>query len=348
MARPKPLVLIILDGWGFRVETKANAIALARKPTYDRLLREYPNTLIHTSGAYVGLPDGQMGNSEVGHLNIGAGRIVHMDSTRIEVMIRNGDFFQHPVLLAAMKNARLDGRQLHLFGLLSDGGVHSYQSHLHALLKMAKQNGVDRVFVHAFMDGRDTLPTNGAGYLQLLQQTMREYNTGKIATISGRYYAMDRDRRWERIDKAFQAMVNGVGEGGKYSDPVRGVKDSYNKDVTDEFIVPFVCTDERNEPVAKIREEDSCICFNFRADRVRQITRALARNSGLNAQAGRDLPGADDLDAAIPLSEVPDNLHYVCMTQYDKHFSLPVVIQPESMNNILANVIGEMNLRNLR
>ena len=209
MSRPKPLVLIILDGWGYRAETKANAIALARKPTYDRLLREYPNTLIQTSGHYVGLPDGQMGNSEVGHLNIGAGRIVHMDSTRIELMIQNGEFFSHPVLLSAMKNARAGGRRLHLFGLLSDGGVHSYQTHLYALLKMAKQNGVDRVFVHAFMDGRDTLPTNGAGYLEQLQQKMREYNTGKIATVNGRYYAMDRDRRWERIAKAFNAMVFG-------------------------------------------------------------------------------------------------------------------------------------------
>ena len=205
--RPKPLVLIILDGWGYRAETNANAIALARKPVYDRLLREYPNTLIQTSGKYVGLPDGQMGNSEVGHLNIGAGRIVHMDSTRTELMIQNGEFFSHPVLTAAMKNARSGGRRLHLFGLVSDGGVHSYQSHLHALLKMAKQQGVERVFVHAFMDGRDTLPTNGAGYLELLQQKIREYNVGKIASVSGRYYAMDRDRRWERMAKAFNAMT---------------------------------------------------------------------------------------------------------------------------------------------
>jgi 2,3-bisphosphoglycerate-independent phosphoglycerate mutase len=348
MTRPKPLVLIILDGWGYRAETKANAIAMARKPTYDRLLREYPNTLIHTSGKFVGLPDGQMGNSEVGHLNIGAGRIVHMDSTRIELMIQNGEFFSHPVLLAAMKNARTDGRQLHLFGLLSDGGVHSYQTHLYALLKMAKQNGVERVFVHAFMDGRDTLPTNGAGYIEQLQQKMREYNTGKIASVNGRYYAMDRDRRWERIAKACNAMVHGDGEGGKYADAVKGVKDSYNKDVTDEFIVPFVCVDDRGEPVATIRDNDSSICFNFRADRVRQITRALARNSGLNTQGGRDLQGSEDLDATIPRDRVPKNLHYVCMTQYDKKFSLPVVIPPESMNNILANVMGEMNLRNLR
>src|SRR5437762_11230521 len=223
MSRPKPLILTILDGWGYRAETKANAIALARKPTYDKLLAEYPNTLIHTSGPYVGLPEGQMGNSEVGHLKIGAGRIVHMDITRIQLMIQNGDFFSHPVLLDAMKHARSGGHKLHLFGLLSDGGVHSQQAHLYALLKMAKQNGVDRVFVHAFMDGRDTLPTNGAGYLKQLQQKMREYNSGKIATVSGRYYAMDRDRRWERIAKAFNTMVQGEGEGGHYVDPVQGM-----------------------------------------------------------------------------------------------------------------------------
>jgi 2,3-bisphosphoglycerate-independent phosphoglycerate mutase len=348
MNRPKPLVLVILDGWGYRAETKANAIALAHKPTYDRLLREYPNTLIQTSGHYVGLPDGQMGNSEVGHLNIGAGRVVHMDSTRIELMIQNGEFFSDPTLLEAMKNARASGRRLHLFGLVSDGGVHSYQAHLYALLKMAKQNSVDRVFVHAFMDGRDTLPTNGAGYQEQLQQKMREYSTGKIASVNGRYYAMDRDRRWERVAKAFNAMVFGDGEGGEYVDPVQGVKDSYNKGVTDEFIVPFVCVDNRGEPLTAIRDEDSCICFNFRADRVRQITRALARNSGLNPQGGRDLPGAEDLDAAIPRDRVPKNLHYVCMTQYDKKFTLPVVIQPESMGNILANVMGQASLRNLR
>jgi 2,3-bisphosphoglycerate-independent phosphoglycerate mutase len=348
MPRPKPLVLIILDGWGYRADTKANAIALARKPTYDRLLREYPNTLIHTSGPFVGLPEGQMGNSEVGHLNMGAGRIVHMDITRIDLMIRNGEFFSHPVLVEAMKNARTSGRKLHLFGLVSDGGVHSRQEHLWALLKMAKEQGVDRVFVHAFMDGRDTLPTNGAGYLEQLQQKMREYNSGKIATINGRYYAMDRDRRWERIDKAFRAMVEGKAEGGTYPDAVQGMKQSYNKDVTDEFVIPFVCTDDHGEPVAKIGDDDSCICFNFRADRVRQITRALCRNSGLNEKGGSDLPGAADLDAIIPRERVPKNLKYVCMTQYDKNFSLPVVIPPESMANILANVMGGLNMRNLR
>jgi 2,3-bisphosphoglycerate-independent phosphoglycerate mutase len=348
MIRPKPLILIILDGWGYRAETKANAIALADKPTYDRLLREYPNTLIHTSGPFVGLPEGQMGNSEVGHLNIGAGRIVHMDITRIDLMIRNGEFFSHPVLLAAMKHAREGERRLHLFGLLSDGGVHAQQAHLYALLKMAKQNDVDRVFVHAFMDGRDTLPTNGAGYLEQLQEKMREYNSGKIATVNGRYYAMDRDRRWERIAKAYSAMVFAEAEGGRTTDPVQGMKDSYNRGVTDEFVVPFVCTDESGQPLATIRDDDACICFNFRADRVRQITRALARNSGLNDQGGHNLPGAADLDATIPRDRVPKNLNYVCMTQYDKNFRLPVVIPPESMANILANVMGGMNMRNLR
>src|SRR5438067_11405638 len=233
--RPKPLLLLILDGWGYRAEREANAVALANKPTYDKLLREYPNTLINTSGRYVGLPNGQMGNSEVGHLNIGAGRIVHMDITKIDVMIENGEFFRNAVLLRAMQHARTGGRRLHLFWLVSDGGVHSHQNHLYALLKMAKQNGVDRVFVHAFMDGRDTLPTSGARYLEQLQQKMREYNSGRIASVSGRYYAMDRDRRWPRIAKAFNVMVQGYGEAARNVDPVQGVKDSYNECRADEF-----------------------------------------------------------------------------------------------------------------
>jgi len=349
---PNPLVLIILDGWGYRAETKANAIALARKPTYDRFLRDFPNTLIQTSGPFVGLPEGQMGNSEVGHLNIGAGRVVHMDITRIDNMIATGAFFSDPVLLDAVKHARSGGRRLHLFGLVSDGGVHSQQEHLHALLKLAKQNGIDRVFVHAFMDGRDTLPTNGAGYLEKLQQKMREYNCGRIASVSGRYYAMDRDRRWERIAKAFDVMVAGKESGdsgaARYVDAVQGVKDSYNKNVTDEFIVPFVCADNKGAPLAMIRDEDACICFNYRADRVREITRALCRNSGLNADGGRNLEGWEGLDEAIPRERVPKNLNYVCMTQYDKKFALPVVIPPESMDNILANIMGQASLKNLR
>ncbi len=289
-----------------------------------------------------------MGNSEVGHLNIGAGRVVYMDITRIDLMIENGSFFTDPVLVSAMKHARAGERRLHLFGLLSDGGVHSQQAHLYALLKMARQNGVERVFVHCFMDGRDTLPTNGAGYIEQLQQKMREHGVGRIASVEGRYYAMDRDRRWPRIAKAFNAMVKGNGEAGHYADPVQGVKESYNRGVTDEFIIPFVVSDSRGQPLATIRDEDACICFNFRADRARQITRALARESGLAPNGGRDLPGADELDAVIPRTEVPRNLLYVCMTRYDKAFTLPYVVPPEELRNILANVMSQLNLRNLR
>jgi len=346
--RPRPLALIILDGWGYAPPSKANAISLARKPVYDRLLSQFPNTLVHTSGRFVGLPTGQMGNSEVGHLNIGAGRIVYMDITKIDLMIENGEFFSHPLLLEAMKHAKSGGRRLHIFGLLSDGGVHSHQNHLYALLKMAKQNGADRTFVHAFMDGRDTLPTNGAGYMEQLQQKMREYGVGKVASVSGRYYAMDRDKRWPRIKLAYDAMVHGKGEAGTYVDPVQGIKAAYNKGTTDEFIIPFVCVDNRGEPVTTIRDEDVCINFNFRADRARQITRALARNSGLTAKQGSDLEGSDDLNAELPLADAPKNLKYICMTQYDKKFALPYVVPTESLNNILANVMGNEDLRNLR
>jgi 2,3-bisphosphoglycerate-independent phosphoglycerate mutase len=344
----RPLVLTILDGWGYRADTFANAIALARKPTYDKLLAEFPNTLIHASDHFVGLPDGQMGNSEVGHLNIGAGRVVQMDITRIDAMIASGEFFTDPVIADAMRRAREDGCQLHLLGLVSDGGVHAQQAHLHALLKAAKLAGVERVFVHAFLDGRDTLPTSGAGYLAKLQQTMAELGVGKLATVSGRYYAMDRDRRWEREKKTFDAMVKGTAEGGAYNDAIARVKECYNNGLTDEFIIPFVVTAEDGTPVAAIKDEDICINFNYRADRARQITRVLTRNSGLTKQDGRDLPGADDLDAEIPRSEVPSRLHYVCMTQYDKQFTLPMVILPQSMDNLLANLLAQANFRNLR
>ena len=348
MTPPKPLVLIILDGWGYAPPSPANAISLARKPTYDRLLAEYPNTLIHTSGRYVGLPTGQMGNSEVGHLNIGAGRVVYMDITKIDLMIENGEFYSNPVLVDAIKQARTGGRRLHLFGLLSDGGVHSHQNHLYAILRMAKQHGVDRVFVHCFMDGRDTLPTNGAGYLEQLQQKMREYGVGKIATVSGRYYAMDRDKKRDREKKAFDAMVFGDAEGGRCIDAGQGVKDSYNRGVTDEFIIPFVLTDNRGEPLGNIRDGDVCINFDFRADRARQITRCLARNSHFTPQDGRELEGAEDLDREIPRDRVPKDLTYICMTQYDKHFTLPVISPPESLTNILANVMADRSMRNLR
>jgi 2,3-bisphosphoglycerate-independent phosphoglycerate mutase len=347
MPKPKPLVLIVLDGWGYAPPSNANAISLARKPNYDKLLAEYPNTLIQTSGHFVGLPDGQMGNSEVGHLNIGAGRVVRMDITRIDLMIENGELFKHPVLLDAMKHAKTNGRRLHFCGLLSDGGVHSEQNHLYALLKMAKQNGVERAFVHCFMDGRDTPPDSGAGYIEQLQQKMREYGIGKIATVDGRYYAMDRDRKWDRQKKAFDAMVHGKAV-ATYADPVRGMKDSYDRGVTDEFVIPFVCTDAGGEAAGTIRDEDVVINFNFRADRARQITRCLARESGITAEGGRDLPDAASLDKAIPRDEVPKNLQYVCMTEYDIKFKLPVVVPSERLTNILANVMANLGMRNLR
>ncbi|MEO7028422.1 MAG: 2,3-bisphosphoglycerate-independent phosphoglycerate mutase [Acidobacteriaceae bacterium] len=348
MRKGSPVILTILDGWGVRAESRGNAIALARKPTYDRLIAEYPNTIIRASEHFVGLPDGQMGNSEVGHLNLGAGRIVRMDITRIDEAIASGDFFADATLLKAMRHASEGQHALHFIGLVSDGGVHSHQRHLHALLKMAAQQGLSRVFVHAFMDGRDTMPTSGAGYLEELQQKFAEYGVGKLASVSGRYFAMDRDLRWEKERKAFDAMVTGQAAGGGYRDAVARVRESYNNGVTDEFIEPFVCVDEHAEPVGRIANNDAVICFNYRADRVRQITRVLTRNSGLAADGGASLPKAVELDAEIPRSLVPSGLHYVTMTQYDKNFALPVVIPPESMDNLLANVMAVHGLRNLR
>ena len=353
MRKNGPVLLTILDGWGYRAETHANAIALARKPTYDKLLRDYPNTLIRASEHFVGLPDGQMGNSEVGHLNLGAGRVVRMDISRIDSAIASGEFFTDPTLVRAMEHAAGKGadgapRSLHLIGLVSDGGVHSHQRHLHALLKMAAMHKLDRVYVHAFMDGRDTLPTSGAGYLEELQQKFEEYGVGRLASVSGRYFAMDRDLRWEKEEKAFRAMCTRSAEGGAYADPVARVKESYNNGVGDEFIEPFICVDENGELIGRIGDNDAVICFNYRADRVRQITRVLTRKSGLNADRGMSLPKAAELDAQIPLESVPQNLLYVTMTQYDPKFKLPMVIQPESMDNLLANMMAKAELRNLR
>jgi 2,3-bisphosphoglycerate-independent phosphoglycerate mutase len=328
MAKIRPVVLTILDGWGFSPVVEGNAITAARKPVYDRLLREYPNTLVHTSGPYVGLPEGQMGNSEVGHLNIGAGRVVYMDVTRIDLMISSGEFFSHPLLVDAMKRAR--NSHLHLFGLLSNGGVHSQNTHLYALLKMAKDRGVSQVFVHCFMDGRDTPPQSGAGFLEELQRKMAEYRIGKIATVVGRYYAMDRDKRWERVERAFGAMVLGNGE--KATDPVAAVKKSYERGVTDEFIEPITIVDDRNEPLGLIRDHDVCINYNYRADRAREITMALTDKT--LEQPSRSL--------------LPKNLFYVMMTQYDKRFDLPFVLPPEHPTNILANVMAQVNYKNLR
>ncbi len=328
MPRPKPLVLTILDGWGFSPAVEGNAIAAARKPVYDGLLREYPNTLIHTSGPAVGLPEGQMGNSEVGHLNIGAGRVIYMDVTRIDLMISSGEFFRNPALLASMKHART--HRLHLMGLCSDGGVHSQLSHLFALLKMARQERAEHVYVHCFMDGRDTGPETGAGYLEWIQREMRELGVGRIASVSGRYYAMDRDKRWERIERAFNAMVLGNGE--KAIDPVAVAKRSYERGVTDEFIEPVTITGERGDPVGLIRDEDAAIFFNYRADRARQMTAALT----------------DPVLPQPPRSHAPKNLHFTTMTRYDKNSPLRYVLPPEHPDNILANVMAQHNWKNLR
>ena len=347
-----PVVLTILDGWGYRPETHGNAIALARKPTYDKLLAEYPNTLLRASDHFVGLPDGQMGNSEVGHLNLGAGRVVRMDMTRIDTAILDGSFFTDPTLVTAITLAAQQGSALHLMGLLSDGGVHSHQRHLYALLRLAARHRLTSVFIHAFMDGRDTMPTSGLGYVEALEQQMREIGVGKLASVSGRYFAMDRDLRWEKERQAFDAIVTGSPAGGQYSDATARIRDLYNSGITDEFIPPFTLVDGSGSPVGLLRSNDVCICFNYRADRVRQITRVLARNSsvsgGLTKDDARDLPKAAELDAEISRSQAPDNLHFVCMTQYDRNFRLPVVIPPESMDNLLANLMAQANLRNLR
>jgi 2,3-bisphosphoglycerate-independent phosphoglycerate mutase len=344
---PKPIVLTILDGWGYRAETYGNAIAQARKPTYDRLLREFPNTLVRASEHFVGLPDGQMGNSEVGHLNLGAGRVVRMDVSRIDAAIADGTFFTDPTLTSAMDAAATHARALHLIGLVSDGGVHSHQRHLYALLRMAKQRGLERVFVHAFMDGRDTMPTSGLGYLQALEQQMLDVGVGKLASVSGRYFAMDRDLRWEKSKQAFDAMVTGTPEGGRYPDAQARIRELYSNGITDEFTPPFTLVGDDGKAMATIHDEDSVICFNYRADRVRQVTRVLTRMSGL-ADRGRSLPKAGDLDEAIPPHTLPARLNYVCMTEYDKAYKLPVVIPAESMDNLLANVMAVHGLRNLR
>ncbi|HEV2388243.1 MAG TPA: 2,3-bisphosphoglycerate-independent phosphoglycerate mutase [Candidatus Acidoferrales bacterium] len=330
-SRPKPLVLTVLDGWGFSPHREGNAIALAQKPNYDALLDRFPNTLIHTSGPWVGLPEGQMGNSEVGHLNIGAGRIVQMDITRIDQMIATGELYRHPLLVEAMRRGR--EHQLHLMGLLSDGGIHSQSSHLFALLRMAAENKLKRVFVHCFTDGRDTPPTNGAGFLRQLEQKLREYATGRIATVAGRYYAMDRDNRWERVERAYRAIVHGEAA-DRSADPVAALRASYQRGVTDEFAEPIVITSEPGGlPVATLHDGDAVIFFNFRADRARQLTRALVE------------PGFDKF--ADPRR--PGDLLLVAMTQYEKTWPwLRYVLGSEKLEHILAQVFAEQGFRNLR
>jgi 2,3-bisphosphoglycerate-independent phosphoglycerate mutase len=331
--RPKPVVLTVLDGWGFNPESRGNAIALARKPNYDALLKKFPHALVHTSGPYVGLPEGQMGNSEVGHLNIGAGRVIHMDITRIDLAIASGELFRHPLLIEAIERGR--ERQLHLLGLVSDGGVHSHNEHLYALLRMARQHGVERLFVHAFMDGRDTPPDSGADFLRALEQKMREYGGGQIASVIGRYYAMDRDNRWERIERAYRAMVHGEAP-HRSPDAAAAVVASYQRGVSDEFIEPAVITQGPGPdapPRGCIRDRDAVIFFNFRADRARQTTRALAE------------PGFDRF--ADPRR--PQDLCFAAMTQYEKTWPwLKFVFGPEKVSHILAQVFAEQDFRNLR
>jgi 2,3-bisphosphoglycerate-independent phosphoglycerate mutase len=331
--RAKPILLTVLDGWGYRAETKGNAVALARKPVYDELLSKFPNTLIDTSGPAVGLPGGQMGNSEVGHMNMGAGRVVHMDITRIDLLVANKQLDQVPLFRQAMERGR--EKQLHFMGLLSDGGVHSHINHLFALLEMAKQQKVEKVFVHCFMDGRDTPPNSGVEFVHRLQKKMRDLGVGQIASVVGRYYAMDRDNRWERIELAYRAVVHGEAE-LKSNDPVAALQASYQQDVTDEFIKPIVITKgegSRATPVGTIRDDDAVIFFNFRADRARQMTYALV---------GPDFDRFAD-------SKRPKNLFFVAMTKYDKNWPwLKCVISPEKMENILAQVFMELQYKNLR
>lgn len=331
--RPKPVVLTVLDGWGFRAESKGNAIALARKPNYDELIRKFSSTLIHTSGPAVGLPEGQMGNSEVGHMNLGAGRVVHMDITRIDLLIANKQLEQVPLFQKAMERGRQ--RQLHFIGLLSDGGVHSHIQHLFALLEMAKKEKVKNVFVHALTDGRDTPPNSGRDYVRQLQQKMHELGVGEIATIAGRYYAMDRDNRWERIQRAYNALVHGEAE-AKSTDPVAALQVNYEQGVTDEFVKPIVITrgaGSAAQPAGMIRDDDAVIFYNFRADRARQMTFALA---------------APEFDKFADAKR-PKNLFYVAMTKYDKNWPwLQAVITPEKLEHILAQVFQELQYKNLR
>ena len=322
----QPLALIILDGFGCREETKGNAIAAARTPHLDRLMASCPHTRIGASGMDVGLPDGQMGNSEVGHTNIGAGRIVYQELTRITKSFDEGEALGNPALTAAMENARRPGQALHLMGLLSDGGVHSHIRHLYGLMEMARRFAVERVYLHCFMDGRDVPPTSGTEFIAALQQKIKELGLGQIATVSGRYYAMDRDNRWERVKLAYDAIVNG--EGNKNPDPVAVMQKSYDAGVTDEFIVPTVVTEG-----AGIKAGDSVIFFNFRPDRARELTRALV---------DPDFAGFEREKGFFPLT-------YICMTQYDATMpNVEVAYRPESLANTLGEYLSRLGKTQLR
>lgn len=293
----KPTVLMILDGFGLNDKSEGNAVAQADTPVLDKLMKDYPFVKGYASGLAVGLPDGQMGNSEVGHLNMGAGRIVYQELTRISKEIEDGDFFKNEALLAAVDNCKKNGSDLHLFGLVSDGGVHSHNTHIYGLLELAKKEGLQNVYVHCFMDGRDTAPSSGKGFIQELVDKMQEIGVGQIATISGRYYAMDRDNRWDRVEKAYLALTKG--EGVKASDPVAAMQASYDDEKTDEFILPTVI-EKDGQPVAAVKDQDSVIFFNFRPDRAREMTRVFC---------------CDDFDGFDrgPRKQVK----YICFTEYD-------------------------------
>jgi 2,3-bisphosphoglycerate-independent phosphoglycerate mutase len=327
---PAPLVLIVLDGWGIRTDREHNAIALARTPVYDELLARYPNARLIASGEAVGLPAGQMGNSEVGHTNMGAGRIVYQDLTRIDKAIRDGELAANAALAAAIDRCADGAHALHLVGLVSDGGVHSHQQHLHAILEIAAARRATRVFVHAITDGRDTSPTGGTRYVAELQKAIDRAGTGRIATVVGRYYAMDRDKRWERTKRAWDAMVPGKA-GATTASALDAVRASHAAGVTDEFIEPVVIVDAAGQPVGPVRDGDSVLFFNFRADRMRQIARAI----GLDEFDGFERPGRP-------------RVHCTTMTVYDRTFPFPVVFEPQTFHGNLADVLEAHGRSNLR
>ena len=330
MKSDKWCILMILDGWGLEAAGPGNAVSLARTPVLDKLISSYPVTRLQCSGKAVGLPDGIMGNSEVGHMNIGAGRVVFQDLMRIDMAIADGSFFRNEVLQAAMTRVNERKTALHLMGLVSDGGVHSQFSHLLALLDMARQNNVPQVFVHVILDGRDTPPDGGAGYLQQLQEHIEKNSYGAVASICGRYYAMDRDTRWDRIEKAYRLVTEGRGMSAK--DPVQAVQDAYARGETDEFVKPIVLVDDSERPLGTIDNGDGVIFFNFRADRAREITRALTD------------PKFDEFNR----QRVPKLCVYACMTPYDDTFDLPAAFPPVRLQKILGDVISAQGLQQLR
>lgn len=327
----KPVALIILDGFALRDEDKGNAVTHAKKPNFDRFWNEYPHATLQASGEAVGLPEGQMGNSEVGHLNIGAGRIVYQSLTRVNVAIREGEFEQNETLLAAVKHAKEKGTNLHLFGLLSDGGVHSHIEHLYALLRLAKSEGLERVYIHGFLDGRDVAPQSAETYLKELNEKIEEYGVGEIATLSGRYYSMDRDKRWERVEKSYRAMV--YGEGPSYTSAEECVKDSYDNGIYDEFVLPSVITKEDGSPVATIQDEDAVIFYNFRPDRAIQISNTFANEDFRSFDRGE---------------KHPKHLHFVCLTHFSETVDGYVAFKPINLDNTLGEVLSQNNLKQLR